>query len=855
MIFRYLLLIKLVFSCVLLFPQVKRDIKQNADSTASIAKDTTAEKKIPRKIGNLYLSKQQTFNDQVDYTAKDSIKYDLQNKQVLLYGAAEVTYGDIKLKADKIIYGFTTNEVLATPVQDSSGALTGRPVFNDKGQEFGADTIRYNFKTKKGIIKRVNTNIADGYVYGETVKRTQDEVLYIESAEFCPCEDPNAKTRIHAKKLKFIPNSKILSSAWVLKLGKIPTPLAFFFGYFPNSSKKNAGVVLPRYGDSPQLGFFLADFGWYQPLGEKADIKLLGTIYTLGSWNTSSALRYKNNYRYRGNLDFLYQISKTGLPELPSTFAKTSDFKINWSHNQDPKARPNSNFNSSVNIGTSTVNRNNIGSNAEEFLTNTFRSNINYNRSFPGKPYNFAVSASHSQNTNTGVVNVDLPQFTFNVTRLYLPLEFLKAKGNAKTMWFEKIGFNYSMNFSNRLQAQESEFSFDNFNALSKKMQNGIRHTAALNTSLKKWHLTINPSLNLTNRTYFRKIERSFSNDLEAPIADTIAGIYNVYDYGVSTSVTTNLYGMFTFKKGPVKAIRHLMTPSASFFYRPGFDYRQYAFVGEDATFTSFTPYDGAIFGVPSPNQSAGFSLNLQNNLEAKVLSKSDTTGTGTKKIKILEAFNLATNHDFLRDSVKWSTISLSARTSILQSLSLNYNATLDPYGYNDLGQTVNESLLKQRNQLVRFSRQTFALNYSYRPGMYKKDKSKKSTGDSTFVSKVYYGIKPEITVGYNYSILQRFEDGDFTLDKTPHTIAISGSFNFFDKVRLRYTTGYDFINKKSSFTQFNLNVDLNCWEFSASFVPFGTIKSYSVSLNMKSALLKDVKLERNRTFNPATQF
>lgn len=853
MIFRCILLITVVCSYSLLSAQVKDSTSVNENLTDSIAGDTI-EEKIPTRIGKLYLSKQQTFDDQVDYTAKDSIKYDLKNRQVLLYGDAEVTYGDIKLKAAWIRYGFSSNEVLATPVADSSGALQGRPIFVDKGQEFGADTIRYNFKTKKGIIKRVNTSIGDGHVYGKTVKRTQDEVLYIESAEFCPCEDPNAKTRIHAKKLKFIPNEKILSSSWILKLGKVPTPLAFFFGYFPNNDKKNSGILLPRYGDSEQLGFFLADFGWYQPIGEKADIKLLGTVYTKGSWNTSTVMRYKNNYRFNGNLNFLYQVSKTGLPELPQTFSKTSDFKINWAHNQDPKARPNSNFNASVNVGTSTVNRNNIGSDANEFLTNTFRSNINYNRSFSGKPYNFAVSASHNQNTNTGVVNVDLPQFTFNLTRLYLPLEFLKSEDNAKTMWYEKIGFNYAMNFSNRLQAQESEMSFANFDNLRKKMQNGIRHTAALNTSLKKWNFTINPSMNITNRTYFRKVERSFSNELDQPVADTIGGIYNVYDYGFSTAVTTNVYGMFTYKKGPVKAIRHLMTPSASFFYRPGFDYRQFGFVGDNAQYTSFTPYDGAIFGVPSPNQSAGFSLNLQNNLEAKVVDRKDTTGTGTKKIKILEAFNLSTNHDFLRDSVKWSTIGVNARTTIIQTLSLNYNATLDPYGYNDLGQSVNQSLWKQQNQLVRFSRQTYAINYSYRPGMYK-DKNKKASKDSTLASKIYYGIKPDITVGYNYSINQRFDNGAFVKDKTPHTIAISGNINFFDKVRLRYSTGYDFVNKKTSFTQFNINVDLNCWEFSATLVPFGNIKSYSVSLNMKSALLKDVKLERNRTFNPNTQF
>ncbi|TXC81448.1 putative LPS assembly protein LptD [Luteibaculum oceani] len=857
-IFRYLLLITILTVSVSLQGQNQGSNIKNETVSDSISSDSSKLRKRPEKIGNLFLPKSQTFETTVNYDAKDSIKYNLRDKEVVMYGDAKVTYGDIELKAAKITYGFTTNEVLAVPTTDSTGALVGRPVFVDQGQNYGADTIRYNFKTQKGIIKQVNTNIADGHVFGARVKRSTNQVLYIQEAEFCPCEDPEAKTRIHAKKLKVIPNSKVLSSSWVLKLGKIPTPLAFFFGYFPNSTKRNAGIILPRYGDSPNLGFFLADFGWYQPLGEKADLKLMGSVYTKGSWNTSSALRYKNNYRYSGNLDFLYQVSKSGFPELPSTFSKTSDFKINWNHRQDPKARPNSSFNSSVNIGTSTVNRNNIGSNSEEFLTNTFRSNINYSKTFPGKPYNFSASASHSQNTNTGIVNVDLPQFNFNLTRLYLPLSWLKASDNAKTMWYEKIGVNYAANFSNRVSAQEEEFSLENWNGLRRKMQNGIRHNANVSTSLKKFFFTINPSFNITNRTYFRKIERSFSNELQAPVTDTLPGFYNVFDYGFSTSVTTNVYGMYTFKKGPVKAIRHLMTPSASFFYRPGFDYRQYGFVGTDGAYTSYTPFDGQIFGVPNPNHSGGVSINLQNNVEAKVINRKDTTGIGTKKIKLLEAFNLGTNHDFLRDSIKWSNINLNARTTILKSLSLNYSANLDPYGYNESGQKIDEALITQRGKLVRFANQTFALNYSYRPGMYKEgnsSKTKTAKSDTTILGLIVDGIKPEITLGYNYSVSQVFQDGGFNANKTPHTISISGSFDFFEKVKLRYTTGYDFIQKKTSFTQFNLYVDLNCWEFSASFVPFGNIKSYSVALNMKSNLLRDLKLERNRTFNENTQF
>ncbi|MGB0166595.1 MAG: putative LPS assembly protein LptD [Luteibaculum sp.] len=820
-------------------------LKLPGDSLAENTKDT-----LPKKIGNLYLPEDDPFESEVVYNAKDSIKYDLKNKRVLLYGEGKVTYGSIELTADYIEYGFTTNQVLATPVSDTAGKPIGIPVFADDGQKYQADTIRYNFKTRQGIIKKVSTQIADGHVYGKTVKRTSDNVLYIESAEFCPCENKDAKTRIHANKLKVIPNDKIVSSSWVLKLGKIPTPLAFFFGYFPNNSKKSAGIVLPRYGDDPQRGFFLQDFGWYQPLGEKADLKLLGSVFTRGSWNTSADMRYKSIYRYNGNFNFFYQRNRTGFVELPNSYQETTNFSLNWNHSQDAKARPNSTFRSSVNLASRGNNRNRVGVSSQEYLTNTLRSNINYSRSFTGKPYTFAATASHSQNTNTGQVNISLPQLTFNMSRVYLPLGFLKAEGNGKTMWYEKIGLNYSANFSNQISTYDSLISARNINFLRSQMQNGIRHNATMSTSLKKWFFTINPSVDLTSRNYFRRINKRFDNETQETITDTIPGFYNVYDYGFNTSVTTNLYGMFTYKKGPVKAIRHLITPTANFFYRPGNDYRQFGFFGNNGEYQSYTPYDGAIYGVPSPNESAGLGLNLQNNLEAKIRDRKDTTGTGTKKIKLLEALNFSSNHDFLRDSIKWSPINMQARTNLIQTLSLNYNATLDPYGYDGTGQQVNESLIKQRDQLLRVANQNFALTYSYRPGMYK-NKDEKEKKDSSFVSTLYYGIKPDISISYNYTISQNFDTdkGRFENVESPNTITVSGSIDFFSKVQIRYSTGYDFIAKKVPFTQFNVYVDLNCWEFSANFVPFGNVRSYSVALNMKSALLKDVKLERNRTF------
>lgn len=826
-------LITFVFSLFLFgaFAQEKDSILQNtqvSDSLNLIPKDSVASTVyFPYKIDS-------TFQDEVNYDADDSLIFDYDKGIVYLYGNAQVTYQKIKLKADYISFNFKNNNVVAAGIPDTSGNVAGKPEFADGDQVYNADTIKYNFETKKGIIKDVGTAIADGHVYGETVKKTEDDIMYIKKAEYCPCEDKDAKTRIRVNKLKVIPNEKIVSGPWNLRIGKIPTPLGFFLGYFPNNEAESAGILIPQYGESDQLGFYLINGGWYQPLGKKADLQLTGDIYSKGSWGGKSVFRYNNRYNYNGNLSFTYNNLKNGIKGLDSyTEQKTS--RLIWSHRQDPKARPNSNFSANVNIGSSESYRNTINTNIDNFVTNTFQSNIAYSKSFPGKPYSLALSASHNQNTQTKTFNFTLPTATFNLSRVNLPLSFLKSKSNNKTMWYEKIGFNMSSEASNRLTVQESELKFDNLNTLLKQSKNGIRHNANLSTNLKAWYFTITPSARFTDRMYFDQLSQYYDPARDQHVIDTISKFSNVYNYSFSTSFTTKLYGMYSFKKGPIKAIRHVMIPSASLNYTPEFNYTVDKNIND--SLVNYNPFAQGIYGTPNNIETGGLSLSLQNNVEMKMSRKNEEGEPELKKVKLIESFNLTSNYNQFADSLRWSNISSNFRTTLFKQLSITANAIFDPYAVNmTTGANYEDSYYNQTGKIVRLTNGNAALSYRFVLNDYWKS-----------VDKEIFGFTANANL--NYTVNRSISNGEMINNET-NSFTVRGDLSFLKKFRVSYYTGYDFQLKQATTSKIDLYIDLNCWEARIGYVPTGFLKSVQFSINMKSAILKDVKLERRRNLS-----
>lgn len=823
------------------------------------------------------------ISDLIDYSARDSIDNDVITKKVYLYGDAVVTYGSITLKAERIVYDFESYTVHAEGVQDSLGNWTGLPQFVDGPSEFDARAMDYNFKTKQGYITLVETEIIEGNLTGKEVKTVEGgNVIYIRNGEYCPCADPNAKTRFKIGKIKVIKDDKIVTGPGYLAFYGVPTPLVFPFGFFPNSEKRQAGIVIPSYGNGQRQGYFLNDGGFYTPLGENADTKILGDIFSRGSWGLQNISRYTQKYRYDGNLNLQYNVLKQGDQEL-FTYQEARNFFVNWTHRQDMKARPNSNFSADINAGSSQNFQNNLNATQNDFLTNTFRSNIRYQRSFYDSPWNLALNAGHDQNSQTQNYNFTLPELAATRARTF-PLDGL-FNDNPKQAFYEKIGVTYSGNFRNTLQATESQLRLNNLDSLRNQFQNGVRHSASASTSLKVKAFSINPSFNYSERWHFETYGRSFDEDLLGYVRDTLQGFDRNGDWNFSTNVTTKVYGMFSFRGKKLQAIRHTMTPTVGYSYRPDFDRNIYGFFGPEGTLGSYSPYEGTLFGGPPSGRSGAINFSLVNNLEAKIASRRDTVNKFVK-VPLIENIQVNGSYNMAADSLKLSNIALSGRTQITKYANINFRAAFNPYTFEAREGSrspilVDEYNFNRNGQLASFENGNIALNAAgLGSSMFKGQKGipttpveglipeesemAETTADLDVKKPFFSDFTVPWSLNFGYVVDIRRGRETIMLDERlsivdsiaiTQTLMMNGNIEFFGRIRVNFNTGYDFVNKEISTTTFVVSVDLNCWELNARIVPFGLRQSYNLSLNIKSTLLKDLKFERNRNLGPDDNF
>lgn len=837
------------------------------DSLTLAKNDTIIESPSPGKDA--------TLQDIIDYTARDSIDNDLINRKVYLYGEAEITFGTITLKAERIVYDFEKYQVHAEGIQDSAGVWTGLPEFKDEGEEYDAFEMDYNFKSKKAYIKQVETGVIEGTLTGKQVKIIDGgSVIYVAKGEYCPCEDPDAKTRFKINKLKVIKDDKIVTGPGYLAFYGIPTPLAFPFGFFPNTEKKQAGLIVPSYGNGRRQGYFLNDLGFYLPIGDNVDTKILTDLYSRGSWGVQNYTRYKKRYSHDGNFNIQYNNQQLGDREL-GNFSQTSNFFVTWRHMQDPKANPMSNFSADVNAGSSQNFQTNLNASQNDFLTNTFRSNIRYQRSFYDSPWNLAVNAGHDQNSRTGRFNFTLPDIAINRARTF-PLKGL-FNDSPKQKWYEKFGLTYSSAIRNTLNVEESELRFDNLNNLASQFKNGMQHRAAVTNSLKAGPFTINPSFNYTERWYTETTSRIFDPAAQQFVADTVPGFARNADWSVGAALTTKLYGMYTFKNEKIKAIRHTMTPSVSFSYRPDFDTRVYGFYGEDGSLTSYSPFEMGIFGQSPSGTQGALAFSLVNNIEAKVAGR-DSTGK-SKKVAILENLTMNGSYNVAADSLNLSQISVSGRTKVTQYANLVFRGSFDPYAHaiSETGQIsrVNTFLYERDGGLASFETGNIAINANGLGSQMFQRKDQAGSDvvseddeaakvDNGLIQKFVSGFKVPWNLNFGYSFdarrvreRQELAEGFGIRDSIAivQSIQMNGSFDFFKRVKVNFNTGYDFLRKEITPTTILISVDLNCWELNARVVPFGIRQSYNISLNIKSTMLQDLKLERNRNLGRDQNF
>ncbi|HEX2616413.1 MAG TPA: putative LPS assembly protein LptD, partial [Flavobacteriales bacterium] len=488
----------------------------------------------------------QDLQDEVTYSARDSMRYDMANQTVYLFGQAKVTFQDISLTADRIRLDLKNNEVQAYGGIDSLGAPLDLPHFVEADHIIDADSLRYNFETKQGFIREVRTNEGQLYAIARMSKLHTNKEVHSKGGMLTSCDRPHPHYHFAVSKMMVIPDDKIVVGPGVMKIGNVPTPIALPFGLFPNHHGGSAGILVPTYGNSDVFGYFLLNGGYYLPIGDRFDESLTADIYSRGSWGLRSVTRYRTRYRYSGSLDIQHSTKLNSLPEYPD-FSRQRNFFIHWNHLVDPKASLTDRFNASVNVGTSQNFTNNFNSSTLNYLSNTFNSNVSWNHLWSGKPYSIAVGAQHSQNTITRAFSVTLPSITFNVQRFF-PGQLFHDEVTGTPKWYDQIGVTWTTQFDNQLTTTEDQISLQNLDRLLKRARNGIRHTGAVSTSFKTRLFTVNPALNITDRTYFSSQRKTYDPVNDTLFVDTVPGVRNLFDWNLSTTLTSKLYGTYLFR-------------------------------------------------------------------------------------------------------------------------------------------------------------------------------------------------------------------------------------------------------------------------------------------------------------------
>lgn len=813
-----------------------------------------------------------TLEAKVDRTATDSIVQNIISKKVHLYGDAEIKYEDIDLKAARIDVDFNKNIVTAYGIVDSTGKQQGRPVFTQGDQTFKADTIKYNFNTGKGYIYNVITEDQQGFLAGSRVKKLPDNSINILNGSYTTCNiERHPHFEFKFKKARVIPGNKIVTGPVYMEIEGVPTPLALPFGIFPNNSKQKSGIVIPTYGESASMGFYLMGGGYYWSINDYMDLKMIGDIYSRGSWAVKPILRYKKRYKYSGSFSVQYAVNIISDKYSPD-YQKSKDFRIRWTHTQDPKARPKSRFNANVNIVTSNFIKYNV-TNVNDYLKNEFQSSVSYQTNWAGK-YHLTANASHRQNTKTHIVQITLPELTFNVDRFY-PLRRKKPVG--KKRFYEDLSVTYSMNTKNIINTLDSLVFTEQ--PYKNSMQNGMIHKMPISLPVKLFkYFTWSNSMNITDRMYAQQVKQYWINDTlfsnnDTIVGylqkDTIAGFNNTFDFSISSSLSTKVYGMLKFKKGALRAIRHVFTPSVSFSYIPDFGSSKWgyydSYINGDGKKVAYSKYNGFLFGSPPGNKSGRIGFNFGNNLEIKVRNRKDTI-TGMKKITLIKSFNISGGYDLAKDSLNMSYLSMNGRTTLWKNLDLKYSSVWDPYVVDSAGHRLNTFEWTQNRKLFRQTNTSWALSFSLK--LSDKDFKKKNSNKDKKTSNKYkkeelstlqatneyidWNIPWSLNLSYNFNYTTHIAWLNYEkipTNKIVQTLGVSGQVNVTPKWKVTFRTGWDFNDNKISVTSLSIYRDLHCWEMRFNVIPFGPRKSWNFSINVKASVLQDLKLNKKKDF------
>lgn len=806
---------------------------------------------------------------EVEYKADGYITLSNSNNKVYMYKNAQVNYKDIELKADYIELNRDSNTVYAIGKPDSTGTIAGKPIFKQGDQEFEADEIRYNFKTKKGIITGVVTEQEGGFIHSGKTKLMNDSTYNLRNGKYTTCDAENPHFYLEMTKAKLLSNKKIVTGPAYLVVEDLPIYFVFIpFGFFPNSPKYSSGFLMPTYGDENNRGYFLRDMGYYWAANDYFDVALRGDIYSKGSRGIKLHTNYRLRYKFSGGLDIKYYKNVFGDKGLPD-YRTQNDFAITWNHTMDPKASTNQTFSASVNFSTSQYDQNNALS-TQNYLTNTKQSSVSYSKRWENSPFNLSTSLRHSQNSRDTTISLTLPQLTFNMSRIY---PFKSKNRVGKEHWYEKIGITYSMDMQNTINTKEDKLLNSSF---STDWRNGIKHSIPLSTSFKLLkHLTISPSLSYNERWYTQEIRKAYNQQTQkVETTDTISGFSRDYDYSFSVGASTKLYGNYLplNPKSKIVGIRHVMTPSVSFSMRPDFSNPRYGmyetveYYDENGFPVSlrYPVHENTIYGTAGAGRSGSIGFSLSNTLEMKKLNDRDTTSNDKyKKIKILDQLNLSTSYNLAADSLNLSNINLTARTKVA-GIDVNMGAIFDPYVYQD-GHLINQFEVTKSGKLARMTSANLSFGYAFKS----KDKKEGNTAntqegaeaeansDQALIENLRntYNEIPEYAdfsvpwdIRFDYSFRYNKPDPSKTAS-IMQTVDFSGNVNLTKNWKVGFNSGLDIQKMKVSFTQINIFRDLHCFQMSLNLVPFGYRQSYSFTIRATASMLQDLKLTKQQSF------
>jgi len=815
------------------------------------------------------IKKKKTFENRVNYSATDSIAIDLTQKRVYMYNDSKIKMDDIELESGFISISFQEKLLHAESLKDSSEKETQYPIFKEKGTEYKSKSVDYNFDSKKGLIKGVFTKEGEGFLHGKEVKKVDDKTMFISGGQFTTCDLEHPHFAINFSKAKAVTQDKIVTGPAWFSIMDIPLPLAIPFGYFPFTDQEKSGFLMPIYGYAQNRGYYLRNVGWYFAVNDYFDLALQADIYTNWSWAGNLKSNYNKRYKYQGGFELRYEINKTGISNTPS-FNEQTDFRFRWSHNQDPKANPNSNFSANVNLVSSTFNQYAVST--SDYFNNTTTSSIAYSTRF-GDKISFTANLGENYNVNTGAISLDLPSISLSTSQFY-PFRRKKAKGSKK--WYEDITLSYRTSLMNSINTYDSLLLKKE---VFRNMRNGMLHSIPIQSNIKAFkHFNWTNSINYTERWYLNSTAKQYNPSTDMVDKDTIMGFIANRDVNFSSSLNTRIYGMFNFKKGYIRAIRHVVNPSISFNYTPNFSNPSLGFYNfyfdKQGNKVFYSKTEDGLFGSPPSGESGVVGFSIGNNLEMKVKSSKDSI-TGTSKIILLESFSLSSGYDLAKDSVNWQPLRLNARTTLFKKLIINFNASYTPYAMDSLGRLTNELLINKEDKLFKRQNSQWDLNLGWQ--FSGKGKTKTTNNENTkqdivsptemtyspFVNPneilgdfVDFTIPWSLNLGLNYSQLSSFVARIAGYETTKSaTFTLRGDVNLTPNWKIGFSSGYDFINKDYTYTSIDFYRDLHCWEMRMNWVPFGYRQGWNFTIAVKASMLQDLKYEIRNDFRNRVEY